>query len=229
MTIDLAVRLSEILMALAWLAHSAEHLTAPWAERRLFIARMPLAALLLFAVRPAITEAALLLVNLAILRRFQGPYNGGSGRMGLLLLMCLLAFHVAGQALWREGAIGYLAGQVVLSYAVSGWAKLANPEWRNGRALRDVFEFSAYPVSESLRAWSAAPRPLLVLSWMTVGFEAAFPLSLLSSTALEAGLIVAALLHVANAFVFGLNRFLWMWLASYPCLMWFQQRVVSGF
>ena len=100
--------------------------------------------------------AALLLLSLLILQRFQGPYNGGSDRMGLLMLCCLYMTHWLGSERWREIAFGYLALQVMLSYFIAGWVKAVNPEWRSGRALRDVFEFSAYPVSESLRLLAAA-------------------------------------------------------------------------
>ena len=61
-------------------------------------------------------------------------------------------------------------------------------------------------------------------------FEMLFPLALLGAAYLQAALILAALFHLASACLFGLNRFLWIWLASYPCLIWFQQRAMhSGF
>jgi len=36
-------------------------------------------------------------------------------------------------------------------------------------------------------------------------------------------LAIGAAFHLANAFAFGLNRFLWAWLAAYPAL-WFWAR-----
>ena len=77
----------------------------------------------------------------------------------LLLSYALPTAHL------RELALGYLALQVVLSYAISGWVKIVNPAWRNGHALRDVFAFSAYPVSEHLRCLTQHTRLLLVASW----------------------------------------------------------------
>ncbi len=152
MNLEAAVRLSEILMAGAFLQQSAEHLIAPAYERWLFIARIALALLLLAGVQPMVVEALLLLLGVAILYRFHGSYNGGSDRMSLLLLFCLLMAHLAPSRRWQEIAVGYLAVQLLMSYAISGWIKLSNPDWRSGHALKDVFEFSAYPVSESIRS-----------------------------------------------------------------------------
>jgi len=139
MNLDLALRWSEILMGCAFLQQGAEHLNAPAKERWLYIPRMVLALLLIAGVQPLIIEALLLLLGVAILYRFQGPYNGGSDRMSLLLLCCLLMSHLAPTRQWQEIALGYLSVQLVLSYAISGWIKLSNPDWRSGQALKDVF------------------------------------------------------------------------------------------
>jgi hypothetical protein len=38
-------------------------------------------------------------------------------------------------------------------------------------------------------------------------------------------LALAAAFHLANACLFGLNRFFWVWLAAYPSLIWLQHRI----
>ena len=118
-----------------------------------------------------------------------------------------------------------LVVQLVLSYFVSGWVKLVNPEWRRGEALCDVFRFSAYPVSEGLRRLADQPRFLFVMGWAVILFELAFPLSLLDPVALKLALLCAAGFHFSNACFFGLNRFFWIWLCAYPALIWFQDRI----
>lgn len=228
MNLDVALRWSEILVGCAFLQQSAEHLTAPANERWLYIPRIALALLLIAGVQPPIIEALLLLLGMAILYRFQGPYNGGSDRMSLLLLFCLLMSRLAPTRQWQEIALGYLAVQLLLSYAISGWVKLSNRDWRSGQALKDVFEFSVYPVSESIRSLARAPALLLALSWILMLFEMLFPLALLDARYLQSALIVAGVFHLVNGCVFGLNRFLWIWIAAYPCLLWFQQRVVPS-
>jgi uncharacterized membrane protein YphA (DoxX/SURF4 family) len=225
MSLDLALRSTEILLACAFIQQSAEHLQGPRYEQRLFLLRLLLSILLLIGFHTPWVCAALSFHSLVILHRFQGPYNGGSDRMGLLILYCLSMAHWLPSVHWQEASFGYLAVQLVLSYFIAGWVKITNLEWRNGNALRDVFRFSAYPVSESLRGWADRPRVLYVMSWAVMLFELLFPFALLTQTSLVVALVIAALFHLGNACLFGLNRFFWMWLAAYPSILWLQQRI----
>ena len=94
-------------------------------------------------------------------------------------------------------------------------------------ALADVFRISAYPVSEGLRGLGASSRLMRLGSWGVIGVELAFPLSLAHPLLLGAALCIATLFHTANACLFGLNRFLWAWLAAFPSLIWFQDRLLG--
>ncbi len=225
MTLDTALRATEILLAFGFLQQSAEHLRATHDEQRLFLPRILLSVLLMIGFQTPYISLALVAHALFILKRFQGPYNGGSDRMSLLILCCLCLTHWMPDVWWQETIFGYLAVQLVLSYFIAGWVKIVNPEWRNGRALNDVFRFSAYPVSEALRGWADWQRLLLAMSWAVMLFELIFPLTLFTHTTLVIGLTIAAIFHFANACLFGLNRFFWMWIAAYPSILWLQQRV----
>ena len=227
MSLDSAVRCTEMLLGFAFLQQSAEHLYVP-GERRLFLPRIALSLLLLAGVAAPWMCLGLLIHALFILRRFDGPYNGGSDRMGLLILSCLCLVHFVPSVGAREAAFGYLALQVLLSYFIAGWVKIINPEWRTGRASRDVLLFSAYPVSESLRAGADWPRAVCFASWAVMLFELLFPLALLSTRVLVIGLALAALFHFVNGCLFGLNRFFWIWLAAYPSLLWLRERLGAG-
>lgn len=219
-----AIRLTEILLGLALFQQSVEHIKAEW---NIFLPRLFLAVLLIIGFHTAWVAVLLLFSGLAALHIFQGPYNGGADRMSLLILSSLCLVYFLPSQRWQEIVIGYLALQLVLSYFISGWVKIKNPNWRSGRALCDVFQFSAYPVSESLRGWSQSPQLLLVMSWGVMLFELLFPFSLLSTTSLAIALLVAACFHLVNACLFGLNRFFWVWIAAYPSIIWFQLRIFS--
>ncbi len=225
MTLDIAIRLTEILLAWAFMQQSVEHFRAAKKEQSIFIPRFALSALLLLGFQTQWVLLALVILDFAILKRFQGPYNGGSSRMSHLILFCLCLTHFAPTLRWQEIAFGYLALQLVLSYFISGWVKVVNPEWRSGRALQDVFQFSAYPVSESLRGWAQRPILLGAMSWAVMLFELVFPLTLLTQTTLIIGLVIAATFHFTNACLFGLNRFFWIWITAYPSILWLQQRI----
>ena len=225
MNLDEAIRITEILFGLAILQQSVEHFRSFKNEQLIFIPRSILALLLIAGIKPVLILGLIFISSLAMLHRFQGPYNGGSDRMGLLVMCCLWLSHLAPTTYWREAAFGYLAIQLILSYFISGWVKIKNPDWRSGQALSDVFAFSAYPVSESLRGLAHSPRLMLYLSWYVILFELLFPLALFSKTGLMAMLFITASFHLSNACLFGLNRFFWIWLSAYPAILWFQQRL----
>ncbi len=222
MSFDVMMRMTEIMLAIVVLQTAVEHL---WQgqSRALFMARAIICLWLLFGFQAGIAVGALWLTSILLLHRFDGPYNGGADKMTMLITTCVGAAHLFPQ--WQELAMAYLAVQLVLSYFVSGYVKIVNPEWRSGRALVNVFRFSAYPVSENLRNWAHQPRVLWLMSWGVMGFEVVFPLTLLNPVVLLGGMAVAATFHLANACLFGLNRFFWIWLCAYPSLIWFQERI----
>src|SRR5690349_21089275 len=137
MTLDLAIRLTEIILGFAFLQQSIEHIHTQPSDRILFLPRAILSLLLMIGLATPWICLGLVILSLFTLQRFQGPYNGGSDRMGLLILCCLCAVLFIDNSQWREYIFGYLAMQTVLSYFISGWVKIINPEWRSGRALQD--------------------------------------------------------------------------------------------
>lgn len=226
MSLEQAVYIAEIILAFAYMQQSLEYIRGLQPEKLLGIFSLILSVLLFIGFQTVYVEAGLLIVAGLLLRRFQGPYNGGSDCMSILVLLCLFLFHVAPTRFWQEIALGYLAFQLTFSYFQSGYIKVINPEWRSGRALTDVFAITAYPVSHHVRQLAQSPRLMFTMSWSVILFELLFPLSLLNHITLLAALAIAALFHLANACLFGLNRFFWIWLAAYPVIIWFQHRLL---
>lgn len=227
MSLDDAIRLTEILLGIALIQQSLEHMSGLPDERPHYGVRLCLSVLLLLGIQSPLVCAALLVNALLILRRFQGPYNGGSDLMSLLIIVSLCLVRWLPSAQWQEYAFGYLALQVIFSYFKSGWAKVVHRDWRTGRALQDVFAFSVYPVSEATRARLARPRLLCAMAWAVILFELLFPLALVSRATLAVGLAVALSFHVANFVLFGFNRFVWVWLAAFPSVIWLQARLLG--
>jgi len=227
MEFEQAYRLTQILTSLAFIQQSIEHIRLYRNEIIIFSSRIIFSLILLSGLYTGISLIALFIIALLLLVRFQGPYNGGADRMSLLVLCCLCLVQILPDRHWQEVAFGYLALQLVLSYFIAGWVKVINPEWRNGQALSDVFGFSVYPVSESLRRLSSSHHLLVVFSWLVILFELLFPLSLLFQQSLILALACAAIFHFSNACFFGLNRFLWIWIAAFPSILWLQDRLVQ--
>lgn len=224
MTLELTLRITEVMLALAVIQQSVEHLRGGQ-DKALFVLRIVFCVFLLSGLPSGPALLGLFATSVIYLHRFAGPYNGGSDKMTILIVTCLMVARLGPSPLWAELALAYLAVQLVLSYFVSGYVKIVKSEWRSGQALVDVFTFSAYPVSEALRGWANRPRLLQAMSWGVMGFEVLFPLALLHPVALYVGLAIAATFHLANAFLFGLNRFFWIWICAYPSVIWFQDRL----
>ncbi len=222
-----AIRSSEALLGSALALQCAQHLSLGACERPWYAPRLVLALLFACGIAPAVTGALLLLTSVVLFARYDGPYNGGSDRMGTLLLVGLWFAHVLPVPAWRAAALAYVAVQLIASYFLAGVAKAANPAWRDGRALRDVFAFSVYPVSRDLRALAQRRAWLTALGWGVLAFELVFPLALLDGRALVMALALAFAFHLMNAALFGLDRFVWVWLAAYPLLLWFQSALIA--
>ncbi|MEO8843265.1 MAG: HTTM domain-containing protein [Kofleriaceae bacterium] len=170
------------------------------------------------AIAPWIAFAATLLIAM----RFRGSYNGGSDSM---LVVVLLALAVARtDERFALAGLGYAAVQLVMSYAISGWAKVRDPQWRTGTALDVLVRLPHYGVPPRLVAMlsSRAARPA---SFAMLAFECAFPIALADVRVCVAMLAIATLFHLTNAVVFGLNRFLWAWLAAFPALLFWVARL----
>ena len=220
---ETAIRLIEIALSCALLQRGAEHLSRDW---QIFLPQMGLALVLLSGVASGPAIFGLWIMGLVQLHRYCGPYNGGADKMAMLILTCLCVVKLSPDRVWAEMALGYLSIQLMLSYFMSGWVKLRNPQWRNGQALSDVFSFSVYPATEALRGWATRRAMMLAGSWGVIGLEVLFPLALFRIDFLIAALLATSLFHLGNAVVFGLNRFFWIWISAYPALIWFQGRVV---
>ena len=158
--------------------------------------------------------------SLAISVRFRGSYNGGSDSMLLAVLIGLAVARTATDVSIVRGALAYVAVQLVLSYVLAGIAKLRDPAWRAGRALALLVELPQYRVPRRLVAIAKRPSIGRLGTWAILAFELAFPIAFLHPTACIAMLAIGAAFHVANAAVFGLNRFLWTWIAAYPALIY---------
>ncbi len=167
----------------------------------------------------------LLLLVFQILPHFiyKNVFNGASDYLCLLILtgICFASFFPTQSNL----AYLYIALQVILSYFISGLNKLKEPKWRSGQALKYFLVSPKYYTPASIRDLTirhAKLFSLLVLIW-----ELSFPLSLFNLDLLNIYLIIGALFHLGNYFVFGLNRFFWLWISTYPLLIYFAQKVFN--
>lgn len=220
----------------SWPVLKEEHAALPLPLRGLFalllpyraflallLVRLPLALLLGLG---ALWAAPLLLVSqLAIGARFRGTFNGGSDYMTVAVLLGLsLGAAGAIHPLLVKVGLAYVAVQLVLSYFVAGCVKVVQPAWRSGEALLELLTSNRYGTPAWLSKLVAVPAAARLLALTVLTLESIFPLSLVGPHLAVPLLAGAALFHLANAFAFGLNRFLFAWVSAYPALLYFSAR-----
>jgi len=158
-----------------------------------------------------------------LLFRWRGAFNGGSDFMTLVGLSGLLLAQT-GQALGHAetgwtACLWYVALQTISSYFVSGWVKLLRPEWRSGAALPIFLDSGVYgplPPDSLFRR----PRVARAVSWIFTLWEGCFVLALLDQRIALAYCASALAFHFLVYWYFGLNRFFWAWLASFPAVIY---------
>ncbi len=186
--------------------------------------RGALALALMAGLLQAAGAVALFVIALLLLLRWRGAFNGGSDFMTLVGLTGLLIAHAWGgwtgdmSAGWRAG-LWYVALQSITSYFVSGWVKLLRPEWRRGEALPLFLDTGVYG---PLPSDSVFRHPLVarLVSWSFTVWEGCAPLALLDLRIAAFFCAVAALFHFLVFWFFGLNRFFWAWVATFPAVMY---------
>lgn len=241
------VRQVEFLAAIAVLVGTSELLVirAHWGDRgtwrwsvlqgelgmaRFFLAATPftlllvarLAAAMVLLWQPSLVAIVLAwFTTLLVSVRFRGPYNGGSDHMLAIVLTALLVARVGdAHAMVVKGAVVWVGVQGVLSYAVAGIAKLRYAAWREGTALPVLVAIPAYGVPTPVRALLQRPVVARLVAWGVLTFECGFPAVLLGPTVAWVGIGTAFAFHVANAWTFGLNRFLLTWAATWPAILY---------
>lgn len=218
-----SVQRAEVPERPAWARSLLDRLFEPTPYRLMLCLRGAL-ALLLMAGHVGLLGAALLFaIALCLLLRWRGAFNGGSDFMTLVGLTGLLMAY--GLSAWGDPVLGwraclwYVTLQSVTSYFVSGWVKLLRPEWRSGRALTIFLDDGVYgplPANSVFRS----PRVAQACAWAFTLWEGCFPLALLDVRLAALFCAVAAVFHFLVFWFFGLNRFFWAWLVTFPAVLY---------
>jgi hypothetical protein len=161
---------------------------------------------------------ALLVSQLLVAARFRGTFNGGSDAMTVVLLIgCTVA--ALPHRLAPLAGLGWIAAQATLSYVVAGLVKLREPGWRSGAALRAFVRIGRYGVPSAVVRLLDRPGVAPLAAWAVITWECLFFLAFVVDGAALPLVAIALSFHLANAYLFGLNRFLHAWAASYPAIL----------
>lgn len=180
--------------------------------------RLLAALLLLVGVRGA-TAPILWVTTLLVSVRFLGTFNGGSDSMTMVVLSALVVAHFGtAWPLTQRGALVYVAVQSIMSYCIAGLVKLANDDWRQGKALSSFVENPQFAVPGMVTRLLQPAMVSRVVSWLVIAFECSFPAVLAGPRVAAGFLICAAAFQLGNVAVFGLNRCFFAWAATWPAV-----------
>ena len=206
----------------AWIRRVLDVLFTPAALRAQLLLRLVVLALIALQGSSLGLVMFLFISHLLILIRWRGAFNGGSDFMTLVALTGLLIVYsvaLAGnpELGWRAG-LWYVGLQSITSYFVSGWVKLLQPQWRSGKAMPIFLECAVYG---PLAPGHVLRHPLLgrLGAWAFIVWECCSPLALWHPLAAWAFCAVALVFHFLVFWFFGLNRFFWAWLVSFPAIL----------
>ena len=184
--------------------------------------RVIASVLLIFGILTWLDSLFLFAGTIVLVVRWRGAFNGGSDFMTIAVLTGIMVAH----GLEQMGLTGfgprlgliYIAVQSASSYFISGWVKLLSADWRNGRALIWFLDTSIYG---PLAATSHFRQPWVAIlaSWAFILWEGTLPLALMDIRLTLAFCAGGMIFHFLVFWYFGLNRFFFAWIASYPALI----------
>jgi hypothetical protein len=141
--------------------------------------------------------------------------------IGALLLRCLLPTdNVTLATLW------FIALQLCISYLTAGISKLRNPDWRRGNGFEYVATSNELVPVKKINIFFAEHKTLTrLINWLIILFECSFPVVLFAGpVVLWCFLVGGIILHIAIALGLRRGKFFWVWIATYPALIFIVQR-----
>ena len=142
----------------------------------------------------------------------------GADQMQTVLWVSFLVYSLDLGTLVATAAAGFLCAELLLSYLVSGSAKLASPAWRIGTAILRITRTGTYStprVSGVLHHYFVS----CCMGWSVMAFEVLGPALLFAGRpGTLAFIAVGIVFHLGIAFTMGLTTFVFAFLAAYPVL-----------
>ncbi|MDB5006358.1 MAG: hypothetical protein JWP45_751 [Mucilaginibacter sp.] len=148
--------------------------------------------------------------------------NDGSDQMSVILGISLLISAVFKDIRIKELSLYFIATQSILSYVIAGIAKLASKKWRSGIAVFQIMNTESFG-SKKVAGYLKVAHPIagVITAWHIMTVEALFFMVLfLPYPYMLIFLFWGVSFHFYNAVVMGLNNFFWVFIATYPAIIY---------
>lgn len=146
-------------------------------------------------------------------------------RVGLMILITIMLYTLFPTSIVGKVGLWFVSLQSCFSYFTAGYTKLLQKDWRKGNAILLILGYDS--LIENKKLYSIFDRHkiyAIILCWITIIMECTFPIILIyGKPILYFYLIWGLLFHVLIAIVLRINLFVWVWLATYPALIFISQ------
>jgi hypothetical protein len=164
-----------------------------------------------------------IVVATSLLLAIRNPIgNDGSDQMSVIISIALLITFIFRDPKIAAISLYFIAAQSILSYVIAGGAKMLSKKWRSGAAIFQIMNTESYG-SEPIALYLQRSSPVVsaVLSWNVMLVETSFfAVVILPYPYFLIFLVWGLFFHVYNAVIMGLNNFLWVFLSTYPAILY---------
>lgn len=186
-------------------------------------------ALLVFFLHPVILTICYVLLFLigALINLRTIAYGAeAENRFSLIVIGALLLRSFVPTTTVTLVCLWFIALQACLSYVTAGVSKLFNPDWRMGNGFRLVATCpDQVPLGGINIFFEKSKTVAAVINWLIILFECFFPLALVMPREYFCCFLISGFIfHLAIAIWLRLGKFFWVWLATYPALIFITQR-----
>ncbi len=193
-------------------------------EPRLFIWILFVAAavaLLLLAwpsVAPLIAIAWIM--QIVIMKRYHLTFDGSDHMTVVVLLACLLG-RVEPDPLAARAAVTFLAAEVTLAYLAAGLYKATSSYWQSGHAIAMVVQTRMFGQAAAARLIRHHPVIGRAATYSVFCWESLFVCFLVAPPPVILTILVLGIgFHLGCSVIMGLNRFIFVFVASYPAVLY---------
>jgi hypothetical protein len=187
---------------------------------------------LLFFNNPTVYNCcvAILFICHFLIHHRQGFGGDGADQMLFLILTTLfLTFVVVDNTSIKNIGVVFIASQLILSYFVSGVAKLVSPQWRSGIAIDGILSSYTYGTMFTRKIFSNNKWLSTILCWYTMLLESLFPFCIfMGNDIFFTFLLLGLSLHIFIGVLMGLNDFIWSFSAAYPSLVYVYMNLLKN-
>jgi hypothetical protein len=174
-------------------------------------------------ISPVTVYILAIVVATSLLLAVRNPIGGdGADQMSAITSIALLITFIFRDPKIAAVSLYFIAVQSIISYVIAGSAKMLSKKWRSGAAIFQIMNTESYGSERiSLYLHRSSPVISIVLSWNVMLVEGLFfTVVILPYPYCLIFIVWGLFFHAYNAVVMGLNNFFWVFLSTYPAVIY---------